>query len=209
MIVRIRGQLGELTEESAILDRDGLSYEILLPACALEPLLRLRGHDITLHTQEYLEGNAAGGNLTPRMIGFLTAEDRAFFRTFLTVKGMGVKKGLRALAVPAARLAAMIESADIAGLTKLPGIGRRMAEQIVAELKGKLAEFAIGAPPAQAAASDDAFTRDQRDAIEIIVAWGDHRADAHRWIARAAEQNESLTGPEAWVKAAYKVKAGA
>lgn len=209
MIVRIRGHLGELTEESAILDRDGLSYEILLPACALEPLSRQRGHDVTLHTQEYLEGSAAGGNLTPRIIGFLTGDDRAFFRVFLTVKGMGVKKGLRALAVPAARLAAMIESADIVGLTRLPGIGRRMAEQIVAELKGKVAQFAIGVPPAAPAAREDAFTRDQRDAIEIIVAWGDNRADAQRWIARATELNEALAGPEAWVKAAYKVKSGA
>lgn len=208
MIVRMRGQLSEVTEESATLDREGISYEVMIPGYAVPELAACRGQVVTLHTVEYLEGSAAGGNLTPRLIGFLHAEDRTFFETFLTVKGVGVRKGLRAMAAPVARIAADIEGGDAAALARLPGIGRRMADQIVAELRGKVKEFAYATSAAPAAAQSG-LTPEQRDAIEILVAWGDSRADAQRWIARAAQLHADLSGAEAWVKAAYRLKSGA
>ena len=142
MIVRLRGQLSEVGENSAVLDRDGIAYEVLVPSYAVQELSACRGQDVTLHTLEYLEGGAAGGNLTPRIIGFLHPEDRAFFRQFITVKGVGVRKGLRALDAPVARIAAHIESGDTIALALLPGIGKRMAETIVAELRGKVTAHA-------------------------------------------------------------------
>jgi Holliday junction DNA helicase RuvA len=208
MIVRMRGRLAELSDEVVIVEREGLAYEILVPSYALAELAASRGGDITLHTLEYLEGNAAGGNLTPRLVGFLHAEDRAFFKQFLTVKGVGVRKALRAFAAPVARIASDIEAADAVALARLPGIGRRMAEQIIAELRGKVTAHAFavfGAPPASASA----FTREQLDAIEILVAWGDGRAEAERWVARAAQLHKDVSSAEAWVKAAYRVKGGA
>ena len=208
MIVRLSGQLSEVAEESVTIDRDGLSYEVLVPGYAVAELAACRGGSICLHTLEYLEGNAAGGNMTPRMIGFLHAEDRSFFRQFLTVKGVGVRKALRALAVPVARMAADIESGDSAALARLPGIGKRMAEQIVAELRGKVAGHAFAAGSSPAAVSD-AFTAEQRDAIEILAAWGDSRSDAQRWVARAAQLHDDIDSPEEWVKAAYRIKSGA
>lgn len=208
MIVRMRGVLSEVGEDSVIIDRDGLSYEVMIPGYAVAELAANRGQSITLSTLQYFEGSSAGGNLTPRLIGFLHAEDRAFFEMFLTVKGIGVRKGLRALAQPVARIAADIESADAAALARLPGIGRRMADQIVAELRGKVKEhaFSESMPPASTQSS---LTSEQRDAIEILVAWGDARADAQKWIARAAQIYSDLSGADAWVKAAYRIKSGA
>ncbi len=209
MIVRVRGQLSEVGEVSAVLERDGVAYEVLVPHYALSELAARRGNQITLHTLEYLEGNAAtGGNLIPRMIGFLHSEDRAFFQLFTTVKGVGVRKGLRALAAPVARIAADIEAADAVALARLPGIGPRMAEQIVAELRGKVAKHAYREREAPAATRTD-WTDEQRDAIEIIAAWGDGRTDAERWIARAVQLHDDLTRAEDWVKAAYRIKSGA
>ncbi len=207
MIVRMRGTLSEVGEDTVIIDRDGLSYEVMVPSYAVPELAASRGQTVTLFTLEYFEGSSAGGNLTPRLIGFPHAEDRAFFETFLTVKGIGVRKGLRALAAPVARVAADIEAGDAAALARLPGIGRRMADQIVAELRGKVKEhaFADAAPPVSA---QSGFTAEQRDAIEILVAWGDARADAQRWIARAAQLHADISGADAWVKAAYRVKGG-
>jgi holliday junction DNA helicase RuvA len=207
MIVRINGRLSEISEDSAILDREGIAYEILVPSCALAELSAYRGEAVTLHTLEYLEGNAAGGNMTPRMIGFLHPEDRAFFKQFITVKGIGVRKGLRALAEPVARIAAQIEAGDAAALGRLPGIGRRMSEQIIAELRGKVTAHAYAAQDVPSATKKELST-DQRDAIEILVAWGDSRSDAERWIARAAQLHSDLESPEAWVRAAYRIKGG-
>ena len=208
MIVRMRGQLSELDEVSVTLDRDGISYEVLVPGYAVPELAASRGQSITLHTIEYLEGSSAGGNLTPRLIGFLHPQDREFFETFLTVKGVGVRKGLRALAAPVARIAADIENGDAVALARLPGIGRRMADQIVAELRGKVKAHAFAAATSPAAAISG-YSAEQRDAIEVLVAWGDSRADAQKWIARAAQLHSDLSTPEAWVKAAYRIKSGA
>ncbi len=208
MIVRLRGQLSEVGEEAVVIDRDGLAYEVLVPAFALAELTACRGESITLHTLHDLEGSAAGGSLTPRLVGFLRREEREFFELFLTVKGVGVRKGLRALAVPVARIAADIESGDAAALARLPGIGRRMADQIVAELRGKVKShaFAAGSVPA---ASTEAWSRDERDAIEVLVAWGDARPEAERLIARARQIHEAFAGPDDWVRAAYRIKSGA
>lgn len=208
MIVRMSGRLSEIDKEVLTLERDGLAYEVLVPAFALPELAAILGQTVTLFTLHYLEGSAAGGNLTPRLIGFLHAEDRSFFEAFLTVKGVGVRKGLRALAAPVARIAAWIESGDAVALAQLPGIGRRMADQIVAELRGKVQAhaFAQGTTPA---AVESSLAPEQRDAIEVLVAWGDSRADAQRWIARAGQLHDDLKTPEAWVKAAYRIKSGA
>lgn len=208
MIVRITGQLAELDEESVVLEREGLAYEVLVPRFALGELGACRGRVVTLHTMEYYEGNAAGGNLIPRLVGFLHAEDRAFFETFITVKGIGVRKGLRALGEPTARIATMIEGGDHSGLARLPGIGRRTAETIVAELRGKLTAFALAARGASTAAQAE-WSQPQRDAIEVLVAWGDARPDAERWIARAAQVRDDLRTADEWVRAAYRVKTGA
>jgi Holliday junction DNA helicase RuvA len=205
MIVKLHGILSECAEESIVLERDGLSYEILVPSYGLSELSAMRGGEIALHTLEYLEGSAAGGNMTPRMIGFLHPEDRSFFRQFLTVKGVGVRKALRALAAPVAKIAADIEAGDAKSLSLLPGIGKRMAEQIIAELRGKVTAHAFATSDVPPAAKSS-FTPDQRDAIEIIVAWGDSRAEAERWIARAGQLHSDIDSAEAWVKAAYRIK---
>mgnify|MGYP001161867480 FL=1 len=208
MIVRLRGQLSEVGENSAVLDRDGIAYEVLVPSYAVQELSACRGQDVTLHTLEYLEGGAAGGNLTPRIIGFLHPEDRAFFRRFITVKGVGVRKGLRALDAPVARIAAHIESGDTIALALLPGIGKRMAETIVAELRGKVTAHAYAGTDVPSAALGELST-DQRDAIRILVDWGDTRADAERWIGRAAQLHDDLATVEDWIQAAFRIRSGA
>lgn len=208
MIVRLRGRLCEVGEGAAVLERDGIAHEVLVPTYAAGELGAVRDSEITLHTMEYFEGSAAGGNLTPRIIGFLHPEDRSFFKQFTTVKGMGVRKGLRALAVPVAGIASSIEAGDGSALTRLPGIGRRLAEQIIAELRGKVGAHAFAEAGVPVAAKQE-FSSAQCDAIEILVAWGDGRSDAQRWVARAAQLHDDLDGAEAIVKAAYRIKGGA
>ncbi|MCK6457639.1 MAG: Holliday junction branch migration protein RuvA [Phycisphaerae bacterium] len=206
MIVRLTGLLAELDEESVVVERDGLAYEVLVAPYTLAELAACRGQRVTLHTIDYLEGNPAGGNMQPRIVGFLHAEDRAFFRIFTTVKGIGLRKGLRALAEPAARIAQWIEAGDTATLAKLPGIGKKAAQQIVAELRGKLDAFrGAGAP----AALPTSWSDGQRDAIDVLVAWGDPRQDAERWVARAAQLHPELSTADEWVRAAYRIRGGA
>jgi len=205
MIVRIQGKLTDLADGAAIIEREGLAYEVMVPAYARGELAADLGEIVSLHTLQYFEGSAAGANLTPRLVGFLHAEDRAFFRLFISVKNMGIRKALKALSTPAARIAAAIESGDTAALLLLPGIGKRLAEQIVAELKGKAAAHALAGSMPDATARP-AFSADQRDAIEILVAWGDSRNDVERWIARLSQAKETPGSADEWVKAVYRLK---
>lgn len=207
MIVRITGTIVEVTEESIVIDRDGLAYQVLVPGYAIGELAAVSGQQVTLHTLQYLEGTAVGGNMTPRLIGFLHAEDREFFQRFITVKGMGVRKTLRALAEPPGIIASAIEDGDAKMLTRLPGIGKRASEQIVAELRGKLDAFAIGAAAQRSPAKTD-WTAEQRDALEVLVAWGDRRADVEQWLQRAAQLHPDIDKSDDWIRAAYRIKTG-
>jgi len=168
------------------------------------------GVEITLHTLEFLEGNAtAGGNLVPRLVGFVYPEDREFFRRFTSVKGIGTRKALKALSEPVRRIAGWIAHDDVKSLQSLPGIGRRAAEMIVAELRGKLDGLAIGGEADSLEESGAArLTDGQRDALEVLVALGDARGDAERWLARAAQLHPETSEPDDWVRAAYRVRSG-
>jgi Holliday junction DNA helicase RuvA len=208
MIVRLTGIVAEVGEESAVIDRDGLSYEVLVPRYAIGELAACRGRQVSVHTLEFLEGNTASGSLVPRMVGFLYPEDKLFFTRFISVKGIGPRKALRALAHPAGQVAAWIESGDVKSLKLLPGIGARAADQIIAELRGKLKDLAVAAgatrEPVEARLNDD-----QRVALQILLEWGDARHEAERWLERAAQLHPELSGPDEWVRAAYRVKTGA
>ena len=206
MIVRLIGTLVDLTEESAIIEQGGIAREVLVPRFALGELAACRGKEVAMHTLEFFEGNPSSGHLVPRMLGFLHREDRLFFTRFQTVKGIGPKKSLKALTEPTRRVATWIESGDTKALSQLPGIGKRVAELIVATLKGKLSDLAL--PESAPGKPVSQLTQNQRDALELLVAWGDSRVDAERWVERVAQIHPDLSDPEDWVRAAYRIKTG-
>lgn len=145
MIATIEGKLVRLDAESALVQVGALGYEVMLPSYCVDALSGRIGTQISLCTMEYYEGTPGGGNMVPRMVGFLNAGEREFFRKYTSVKGIGIKKGLRSLSIPIATIAAAIEDGDNKALMMLPLVGKRMAQQIIAELKGKLQAFAVGA----------------------------------------------------------------
>jgi len=208
MIVRITAIVAEVHEDHVVVEREGLAREVLVPNYSIGELAACRGREMTLHTLEYLEGTHASGNLVPRLIGFVYPDDKRFFTRFVSVKGIGLRKALKALAEPVATVAAWIRAGDTKALTRLPGIGTRAAQLIVAELKGKIDEFAFGAGavPADELAS---LTQNQMDALEVLVAWGDPQSEAERWLHRAAQLHAHIDSPDEWVRAAYRIKTGA
>lgn len=203
MICRLTGRLESVGEWAVCISAGPLWYEVLVPVADLAALERLRGQEITLHTIHYYEGTPTGNTFTPRLIGFLNPGDRAFFAQFITVRGISNKRALRAMALPAHQLAAAVEQGDVGLLTSLPEIGKKTAAQIIAELRGKLAAHLLDTVPQQPAAQ---LNEAQQIALEILVQWGDRRADAHRWVSLAVEQDPSLSDPQDIVRAAYRVK---
>ena len=206
MIARIEGKLVRLDGDGALVQVGAIGYEVMLPGYCVNALSDKIGLDISLCTMEYYEGSLGGGNLIPRMVGFLSAGEREFFTTYISVKGIGIKKGLRSLSIPIATIAAAIENGDDKVLMSLPTIGRRMAQQIIAELKGKLQSFAVGAE--QAGPSAGGFKPFQIEALEILIAWGEKRAEAMELIEFACRKHPDIRSAEALVPLVYRLKQG-
>ena len=206
MIVRITGQLTEVNEDSVVIDRDGLARDVLVPMFAVVELAPVRGRQVTLFTTEFLEGNQASGHLTPGMLGFVREEDRLFFSRFVNVKGIGPRKALKSLAEPISRIAGWIETGDVKSLCGLPGIGKRAAELIVASLKGKMSDLAVGSDLRTEEQVE--LTQAQLDAREVLMAWGDSRADVDRWLQKGANLHPKTKTADEWVRLAYRVKSG-
>ena len=206
MIATIEGKLLKLDSDSALVQVGAIGYEVMLPGYCIDALSGNVGSDISLCTMEYYEGTPGGGNMIPRIVGFLNAGERDFFTKYTSVKGIGIKKGLRSLSVPIATIAAAIEDGDDKMLMSLPSVGKRMAQQIVAELKGKLQAFAIGAEPARA--TETKFRPYQIDALEILIAWGEKRAEAIELIELACQRHPDIDSAEALVPLVYRLKQG-
>ena len=205
MIARIEGQLVKLDSESALIQVGPVGYEVRLPGYCINALSDKVGADVVLCTMEYYEGTPGGGNLVPRMVGFLSEGERDFFTKFTSVKGIGVKKALRSMSIPIASIAAAIENGDDKTLMTLEGIGRRMAQQIIAELKGKLGTFAVGVEQAAAKA---AFRPFQVEALEILIAWGEKRNEAIELVELACQKHPDINSAQAPVPLVYRLKQG-
>lgn len=196
MISRITGKLESLEAASAhIASADGsFAREVLIPAYVAPSLAARIGQSVTLITMEYLEGQGQGTSFIPRLIGFQSARDRDFFDLFTTVKGIGNRKALRAMAIEPAQIARAIAERNAAALVKLPEIGKRLAETIIAELSGKVEVYlsdrelqglevksaAVFAAPRLGPVAEEAVT--------ALVALGETRGEAERRVALAMER---------------------
>ena len=140
------------------------------------------------------------------MVGFLNDGERDFFTKFVSVKGIGIKKGLKSLSMPIATIAAAIEDGDAKTLMSLPQVGKRMAQQIVAELKGKVQSFAVGAETARRA--EAVFKPFQAETLEILIAWGEKRSEAMELIELACQRHPEIRSAEELVPIVYRLKQG-
>lgn len=206
MIAQIEGKLLKLDSGSALVQVGQIAYEVMLPGYCVAALSGKIGSEITLCTMEYYEGAPGAGSLVPRMVGFLSSAEKDFFTKFISVKGIGIKKGLRFLSIPIAAIALAIEDGDEKTLLSLPSVGRRMAQQIIAELKGKLQTFALGAEAARP--TELRFKPFQAEAMEILIAWGEKRSEAMELIELACKKHPDINTAEALVPLVYRLKQG-
>src|ERR1700689_4181764 len=183
MIAALTGKLRRVEENCVYLESGPIVYELLVPAADLTELQVSLDEEITFHTIFYLGGDPPRGGLDPTLIGFLRPADKRFFEIFTTVKGIGPKRALKSLAVSVDQIATAIESKDAKFLVELPEIGKRTAELIVAELSGKLREFALPAALAQR------HSPVEEDAIAALTELGERRGDAQNLLERVKQLN--------------------
>ncbi len=193
MIARLTGKLESIEGAAACVgvEASGLTYEVLLPAYLAQRLADQVGRSLTLVTLQYLESQNQGSSYVPRLIGFTTTQERDFFELFTTVKGIGNRKALRAMAVEPAVIARAIAAKDARGLYELPEIGKRLAETVIAELTGKvdgyLAASEIESLDRKVAAASP-LPDAAGDAIAALMGLGETRPEAERLVRRALER---------------------
>jgi Holliday junction DNA helicase RuvA len=137
VIGRLSGKLALKQPPHVLLDVAGVAYELDVPMSTFYGL-PATGESITLHTHLIVREDAHV------LYGFATLEERAAFRQLIRISGVGARTALSVLSgLSVADLAQAIAMQDAARLTKIPGIGKKTAERLLLELKGKLAEVAV------------------------------------------------------------------
>lgn len=203
MITKITGQLVTLAEEELTLRVGAMEYEVLIPELVRRQLQSQLSAEISLHTIEYLEGNAMHGRLTPRLIGFLNPAERDFFELFCSVDGVGVRKALRAMLRPVKEIAVAIEEQDTKALSSLPGIGPALAERVVAKLRRKVPKFALMVAreePREAQVQPDVIS----ETYEVLRSLGHAESDARRLLDAALATKKKYPDVQSLLQAIYQ-----
>jgi holliday junction DNA helicase RuvA len=213
MIARIEGILESIDADKAYLRLPtGLTYEVMLPAFTSARLGGSIGRDVTLHTLYYLESQAQGATIFPRLAGFLSATDKQFFELFVTCKGIGHRRALRAMTLSTAQIAGAIADRDLAMLQSLPEVGKRTAETIAVTLRGKVDRFLETVPSGGSGVDGEPGTATggglARDALHVLLQLGENRAQASAWIDRALSSDNAPADAEALVAEVYRIKGG-
>ena len=134
MIGRLSGRLLSKNPPQVLLDVAGVGYEIDVPMSTFYNL-PATGEPVTLHTHLLVREDAHV------LYGFATLEERAAFRKLIRISGVGARTALSVLSgLSVADLAHAVALQDTVRLTKVPGIGKKTAERLLLELKGKLAD---------------------------------------------------------------------
>lgn len=146
MIGRLTGRLAAKHPPQVLVEVGGIGYEVDVPMSTFY-CLPATGESVTLHTHLVVREDAQA------LYGFATLEERAAFRQLIRISGVGARTALAVLSgLSVSDLAHAVARQDPARLTRIPGIGRKTAERLLLELKGKLAEGP--AKPAAGASAD-------------------------------------------------------
>jgi Holliday junction DNA helicase RuvA len=134
MIGRLTGKLVSKNPPQVLIEAAGVGYEIDVPMSTFYSL-PATGEAVTLHTHLVVREDAH------ILYGFATLEERAAFRRLIRISGVGARTALSVLSgLSVAELAQAVALQDAARLTKVPGIGKKTAERLLLELKGKLVD---------------------------------------------------------------------
>ncbi len=182
MIAKLRGLLDGFGADYAIIDVGGVGYFVSASTRTLSQLGAL-GDEVVLHTEMLVSEDSI------RLVGFATAEERDWFRLLTSVQGVGNKVALAILsALPGDDLHRAISSGDHGMISRAQGVGPKLAQRIVNELKDKAGGIVLGtgqAPVPQGSHS--------QDAVSALLNLGFRPAEASAAVARA----EGELGPSA------------
>lgn len=193
MIGQLRGIIIDKQPPALLLDVQGVGYELSLPMSSFYKL-PAQGSEVVLHTQLLIRED---GHF---LYGFASKGERALFREMLKASGVGPKLALTILSGLSVELfLRCVDSGDVATLIKLPGVGRKTAERLLLELRGRLEQWqqpAVSGSELGLAGSllEETFIRPpsaEEDAAAALVSLGYKEAQAAQAVKKVAKAGSS------------------
>jgi len=195
MIAFLRGRVLDKHPNRIVVDVNGVGYELYVPLSTYYDVGDA-GSEISLRVHTHVREDAL------QLFGFLTALEQQLFERLIAISGIGPKLAIAVLSgIESRELVASVRRADVARLTRIPGIGKKTAERIVLELKDRLADVAA----ADAGATVDAASVDRLrdDLVSALENLGYHRPLAEK-AADAARARDGSAAFEDALKSALR-----
>ena len=188
MIAYLRGKVLTTTAETAILDVNGVGYEIYCSGGAFRKITV--GQVAELHT--YLQVKEDGMTL----FGFDSVKEKEIFLKLIGVSGVGPKMGIAVLATLSAdEFAQVIATADVKRLSTVKGLGKKTAEKIVLELHGKISAAEImsvsGETPAAVESAPQRLSAMDEEAVSALMGLGFTRTESTQAVKKARDLGAS------------------
>jgi Holliday junction DNA helicase RuvA len=214
VIATLSGRLRHKFEDRIVLDVGGVGYEIFLPPIVMRQVAREEAGPTGSELELVIYYHATRDQPRPVIIGFTADLDKEFFEKLITVKDIGPMVAARALAVPVGELASAIARQDEKFLRALPGIGPQKAKNIVAQLQGKVAAFALTRDETTAptpASVVSAAAEGLRELVwEVLVKQLGHRpGEASQLISDALARRPDVASPEELFEEIYRASPAA
>jgi Holliday junction DNA helicase RuvA len=193
MIARLRGLLTEFGADFAVLDVNGVGYLVSASTRTLSALGAI-GDEVVLHTETLV------GDDFIRLVGFTSAAERDWFRLLTSVQGVGARVALAILsALTIDEIHRAVASGDNAMIARAQGVGPKLAQRIVHELKDKAGGIALGTGGAAVPKGSQS-----QDAISALANLGFRPSDAAAAVAKAEAELGSEAAFDLLVRTALK-----
>lgn len=184
MIEYIRGKLVEATQETAILELNGIGYSLFIPLNNYSKLPHI-GKDALLYVSTVIREDAH------KHFGFLTKLERDLFEKLIDISGIGPKTALALVGhMEIADLQLAISQGNTALLSKIPGVGKKTAERLVIELKDKFKKWGEGELSATTFAVKDTEKGIFSDAMSALVNLGYPPLQAQKAVKTVLEKSK-------------------
>ena len=178
MYYYIKGTLAAKGENYIVVDVSGVGYMVYTSLNGIEKSGSI-GSQITVYTYLNVREDAMD------LYGFVTEEEKKMFMLLISVSGIGPKAGLAILSVaPPARIATAIITGDTKTITKAAGVGPKVAQRVILELKDKMDSSSLGIETEDLSVSDEIITDNRAEAMSALVVLGYSANDARNVLSK-------------------------
>ena len=179
MIASLQGKLESLGGDRAIINVNGIGFQVYMPTSTMS-ILGTSGKEVHLHTHLILKEDGA------TLYGFSSTEELQLFQILIGVSGLGPKLALSMLSTMSVeQVSTAIATGSVEMLTLVPGIGKKMAERLIVELKDKIGISFITAPTAMLA-------QENIDVLTALTSLGYSVSEGNRAVASLSSSDLNL-----------------